>query len=285
MSSLTYVFDSDAAVDLDKIATDAHLQKGKDRKLDKAWGEAALAELEPELSMLQELLFGARTHSVLMVLQGRDSAGKDGVIKRVAGVLNPRGVHAVSFGVPSKEELSHDFLWRIHKHTPAQGELSIFNRSHYEDVLVTKVHGLVKKNVIEERYGHIRDFEELLCEHNTIVLKFFLHISKEEQYERLLAREADPVKAWKVNAGDWRERELWDDYTKAYETAIGRTATKRAPWHVVPADAKWFRNIAVATTLVEALRPFKKEWQAVLEKRAKDGKKEVDEFRASGESA
>src|SRR3712207_6308473 len=140
-----------------------------------------------------------------------------------------------------RSELEHDFLWRIHRHTPRKGELAIFNRSHYEDVLVVRVHDLAPKSLWKERFGHIRDFEELLAEHGTIVLKFFLHISKDEQKKRLLKREEDSRKAWKLNAGDWEDREHWDDYTEAYEEAISRTATKLAPWHIVPADAKWYR--------------------------------------------
>ena len=174
-------------------------------------------KLGQELFDLQDLLWGSRMNSVLVILQGRDSAGKDGAIKHVAGCLNPRGVHVTSFGVPTTEELEHDFLWRVHRQAPRKGEFAIFNRSHYEDVLVVRVHDSVPKSLWKERYEHIRDFEQLLAEHGTIVLKFFLHISKGEQKKRLLEREEDPRTAWKLNSGDWEERELWEEYTDAYE--------------------------------------------------------------------
>jgi PPK2 family polyphosphate:nucleotide phosphotransferase len=235
------------------------------KKADKDEAKKELEALGEELFDLQDLLWGARMNSVLIVLQGRDTAGKDGTIKHVAGFLNQRGVSVTSFGAPTPEELEHDFLWRIHRHTPRKGELAIFNRSHYEDVLVVRVHELVPQSLWKERYGHIRDFEELLVEHGTLVLKFFLHISREEQEQRLLEREQEPRKAWKINAGDWEDREHWDDYTKAYEEALSRTADERAPWTVVPADSKWYRNLVVARTLVEALRPYRKAWQEKLD--------------------
>jgi PPK2 family polyphosphate:nucleotide phosphotransferase len=223
------------------------------------------SKLGEELFDLQDLLWGAKRHSVLVILQGRDSAGKDGAVKHVAGFLNPRGVHVTSFGSPTPEELEHDFLWRIHRHTPRKGEFALFNRSHYEDVLVVRVHDLVPKPLWKERYGHIRDFEELLAEHGTIILKFFLHISSGEQKKRLLKREEDARKAWKLNTGDWEDREHWDDYTEAYEEAISRTATKQAPWIIVPADAKWYRNLVVARSIADALRPHRKTWQKHLD--------------------
>jgi PPK2 family polyphosphate:nucleotide phosphotransferase len=222
------------------------------------------AELSEELFDLQDQMWGAKVNSVLVVLQGRDSAGKDGAIKHVAGCLNPRGVRVHSFGVPTEEEREHDFLWRVHRHAPRLGEFAIFNRSHYEDVLVVRVRGLVPRKLWKERYGHIADFEELLTEHGTIVLKYFLHISKQEQKERLLERERDPRTAWKLNANDWKEREYWDDYTEAYEDAISRTAAPHAPWIVVPANAKWYRNLVVAESIVEALREHGKAWSKTL---------------------
>lgn len=240
---------------------------------------AELKSLGEELFELQDLLWGARTHSVLVVLQGRDTAGKDGAIKHVVGFLNPRGVQVVSFGVPTKEETEHDFLWRIHRHAPRRGEFSIFNRSHYEDVLVVRVHNLVPEPLWKERYGHIRDFEELLSEHNTIVLKYFLHISKGEQEKRLKERELDRTKAWKLNPNDWKEREKWDEYTEAYEEAISRTSHERAPWNVVPADAKWFRNLAIARSIVGALRPHKDTWQQKLDADGKSAMAELEAYR------
>jgi len=243
----------------------ADISEAPPQGVDRSEAKKELEALGDELFDLQDLLWGARMNSVLIVLQGRDTAGKDGVIKHVAGFLNPRGVSVTSFGVPTEEEREHDFLWRIHRHTPRKGEFSIFNRSHYEDVLVVRVHNLVPESLWKERYGHIRDFEELLVEHGTIVLKFFLHISREEQEKRLIEREKEPRKAWKINAGDWEDREHWDDYTVAYEEALSRTATKRAPWTIVPADSKWYRNLVVARAVVEALRPYREDWQKRLD--------------------
>lgn len=244
--------------------------------------EKALArfeELNAELFRLQELMWGARTHSVLVVLQGRDAAGKDGAIKHVVGALNPRGVHVVSFGVPTPEEREHDFLWRVHRHAPRLGELSIFNRSHYEDVLVVRVHDLLPKAIWKERFDHINGFEELLAEHGTIVLKFFLHISKKEQEKRLVEREKDPSTAWKLNVNDWKERERWGDYTEAYEDVMERCSTRFAPWHVVPADAKWYRNLVIAEAIVEAMRPHEKAWIEKLDADGADGRRELAEYR------
>jgi PPK2 family polyphosphate:nucleotide phosphotransferase len=226
--------------------------------------EKRFESLGEELFRLQDAMWGAKLHAVLVVLQGRDAAGKDGAIKHVAGSLNPRGVSVVSFGVPTAEELQHDFLWRVHRHAPPLGEFAIFNRSHYEDVLVVRVHELVPRKLWQARYRHIVDFERLLAEHNTIVLKYFLHITPEEQKERLLEREADPRTAWKINPNDWKERRYWAAYTQAYEDAIARTASREAPWVVVPANAKWYRNLVIAESIVEALRPHAAAWQAKL---------------------
>jgi PPK2 family polyphosphate:nucleotide phosphotransferase len=242
--------------------------------------EKRFESLGSELFDLQDAMWGAKLHSVLVVLQGRDAAGKDGAIKHVAGALNPRGVSVVSFGVPTTEERQHDFLWRVHRHAPRLGEFAIFNRSHYEDVLVVRVHKLAPKKVWKPRYEHIVDFEELLAESNTLVLKFFLHITKKEQKERLLEREERPETAWKLNAGDWQERELWDDYTGAYEDAISKTAAKRAPWIVVPANAKWYRNLVVAEVIADALRPYREEWLSKLKDMGKEAKATLREYRA-----
>lgn len=241
--------------------------------------ESHFASMADELFSLQDLMWGAKTHSVLIVLQGMDTAGKDGVIKHVAGCLNPRGTNVVSFGVPTKEELEHDFLWRVHRHAPRKGEFALFNRSHYEDVLVVRVNELVPEALWKERFGHIRDFEELLCEHDTIVLKFFLHISKGEQERRLLDREKDPSTAWKLNVNDWKTREKWSVFQDAYEDALRRCATPRAPWHIVPANSKWFRNVAVLTTIVETLRPYRKIWQRKLDDMGHKGAAELAEYR------
>ena len=238
-----------------------------------------LAGLAEELFELQDAMFGSRACSVLVVLQGRDGAGKDGAIKNVVGFLNPRGVNVVSFGVPTEEERQHDFLWRVHRHAPRKGEFSIFNRSHYEDVLVVRVHDLVPKSLWKERYGHIVDFEELLAEHGTIVLKYFLHITKEEQEERLLEREAQPDTAWKLNPNDWKEREFWDEYTEAYEDVISKTAAKHAPWTVVPANAKWYRNLVIAESICEALRAHRKDWKRKLDEMGKAGRAGLEAYR------
>jgi PPK2 family polyphosphate:nucleotide phosphotransferase len=186
-----------------------------------------------------------------------------------------------SFKVPTEEELAHDFLWRVHARTPAAGYIKIFNRSHYEDVLVARVHKLAPKKVWRGRYEHINHFERLLADAGTIILKFYLHISREEQEERLLAREQDATKFWKLSAGDWKERELWDDYTAAYEDAISRCSAEHAPWHVVPADRKWFRNLAVAEALRDALHPYRKGWLQALEEVGRRELEAIEEHRQS----
>jgi PPK2 family polyphosphate:nucleotide phosphotransferase len=239
-----------------------------------------LASLGQQLFELQDAMYGSKVHSALVVLQGRDSAGKDGTIKHVVGCLNPRGVNVISFGVPTTEERQHDFLWRVHRHAPRLGEFSIFNRSHYEDVLVARVHRLVPRKLWKERFGHIVDFEELLAEHGTIVLKYFLHITKKEQKKRLLEREEQPETAWKLNPNDWKERDYWDDYTEAYEDVISRTAAPHAPWTVVPANAKWYRNLVIAESLVDALRAQRKDWEKKLDAMGKAGKAELAAYRA-----
>ncbi|MBN9684846.1 MULTISPECIES: PPK2 family polyphosphate kinase [unclassified Corallococcus] len=262
-----------AKVKLERIATTPP------KKEDKEAAKEEFAALGEELFDLQDLLWGAKMNSVLIVLQGRDTAGKDGTIKHVVGSLNPRGVSVTSFGVPSTEEREHDFLWRVHLKAPRQGEFSIFNRSHYEDVLVARVNNLVPEKLWRSRYQHIRDFETLLAEHGTLVLKFFLHISQEEQEQRLLAREQEPRKAWKIAAGDWEDRKHWADYTRAYEDVFARTSTQQAPWHLVPSDAKWYRNLVVARAVAEALRPHREAWQARLDEVGKQKKAELRAWR------
>jgi len=253
-------------------------------KADKDASAAVLAELGAELSALQEWLYAAQTHSVLIVLQGLDTSGKDGTISHVMSSLNPQGCDVASFKVPTPLEMGHDFLWRVHQQAPAKGMMTIYNRSHYEDVLVTRVHKLIKKDVWEARYEHIKNYEKLLSDNNTIILKFFLHISKKEQEERLLAREKDEEKAWKLSPGDWEERQFWDSYTDAYQDALAATATKNAPWYIVPANHKWFRNLAIATALVETLRPYKDDWEEALKKLGEERKAELQEMRAGGEA-
>lgn len=267
----------------------AHRVTGKidlrniDSKVDggmtKEEGIAKTLELGRELDELQELLYAAGTHSLLVVLQGRDTAGKDGTMRGLSRFVSIQGVHVASFKVPTSDELAHDFLWRIHPHAPAKGQISFFNRSHYEDVLVVRVHNLAPEAVWWKRYETINEFEELLAESNTIIVKFCLHISKEEQEERLLAREAEVSKAWKLSAGDWKEREKWDDYTDAYDDALSKCSPDHAPWYVVSADRKWFRDLAVTETLVETLRPFREQWLERLEKIGEESKAELAEFR------
>lgn len=250
------------------------------KKMTREKARERFATLGEELFVLQDSMFGAKLNSVLVVLQGRDGAGKDGAIKHVVGSLNPRGVSVASFGVPTAEEREHDFLWRVHRHAPRLGEFSIFNRSHYEDVLVVRVHDLAPRRIWKERFGHIVDFEELLAEHGTIVLKYFLHITKKEQEERLLEREKDPKTAWKLNPNDWKEREHWDEFTRAYEDAISKTAAPHAPWIVVAANAKWYRNLVIAESIAEALRARRKAWDKKLEAMGRAGRDALDAYRA-----
>jgi len=241
--------------------------------------QARLAALGEELFELQDAMWGAKVSGVMVVLQGRDTAGKDGTIKHVAGYLNPRGVNVVSFGVPTQEERQHDFLWRVHRHAPRLGEFAIFNRSHYEDVLVVRVHDLVPRKLWKARYRHIADFEALLVEHGTIVLKYFLHISSQEQKARLLEREKAAAKAWKLNPNDWRDRERWDDFTEAYEDAISKTAAPHAPWTIVPANVKWYRNLVVAESIVEALREHRTRWKKTLDRMGREGRAALAAYR------
>ena len=262
-------------VALDKIST---LPPGD---MTREAAEEEFQELGQELFELQEMMFAAGTHSLLLVLQGRDAAGKDGTIKRVVGWLNPRGVSVTSFGVPTEQELDHDFLWRVHPHAPGRGQIAIFNRSHYEDVLVVRVHDLTPARLWRPRFEQINEFESLLVCHRTIVLKVFLHITADEQHERLLEREQEPEKAWKLNAKDWMERDFWDDYTRVYQDAIRRCATRHAPWYVVPADKKWFRNLAVAQAICEGLRPYKSVWKKRLANDGREGRAEVEALRRS----
>jgi len=253
--------------------------------LTKSAGNERLDALSEQLGELQELLFAAHRHAVLIVLQGMDTSGKDGTIKHVMSNVNPLGCRVEAFKVPTEEELAHDFLWRVHKVTPARGMMTILNRSHYEDVVVVRVRDLVPKSTWQQRCDHIVDFERLLADHGTLILKFFLHISREEQEARLLAREHDPSKAWKLSAADWRDRERWDDYMHAYEDAIVRTSTKHAPWHIVPADKKWFRNLAVAEATVDALAAYRDEWNDALRALAETKLAELRAMRKAGKSA
>ncbi|GGL89622.1 polyphosphate kinase [Deinococcus aerolatus] len=221
--------------------------------LDKAEGKAWAKALADELAHWQERLYAENRRSLLIVLQARDAGGKDGTVKHVIGTFNPNGVRISNFKVPSEEERAHDFLWRIHAQTPKTGMIAVFNRSHYEDVLVTRVHDMIDDNTARQRLEHIRNFETLLGDSGTRVLKFYLHVSKDEQEERLQARLDDPDKLWKFSAADLKERALWDKYTKVYEEALG-TSTAAAPWYVIPADRKWFRNVLISQIILDTLR-------------------------------
>lgn len=213
--------------------------------------------MHEQLAELQELLYASRQHKVLILLQGMDASGKDGTIRHVMGGFNPQGTRVVSFGKPDPQELSHDYLWRIHQHMPGKGEITVFNRSQYEDVLVVRVHDLVPKSDWKKRYAQINDFERMLSENGTLILKFFLQISKGEQRKRLQERIDDPTKRWKFQHGDLEERKLWSAYERAYEDALSQCSTPWAPWYIVPANQKWYRNYVVGTIVIDALKRLK----------------------------
>ncbi len=240
--------------------------KVKLKKLDPAYTgkhelqDEAKKETEAYLRKLFEqqiLLYAEHKHSILVVLQALDAGGKDGTIKHVFTALNPQGTFVTSFKQPTPAELAHDFLWRVHPHAPAKGEIAIFNRSHYEDVLVPWVHKLISKDTWTKRCQQIRDFEALLSENGTAILKFFLHTSKEEQLARFAQRLDDPKRNWKISESDYAERLLWDDYIEAFEDGIRATSTKEAPWYVIPADHKWFRNLAVSQIMADTMEDLK----------------------------
>jgi PPK2 family polyphosphate:nucleotide phosphotransferase len=231
-------------------------------KGNKAHGEAKVAQLTARLEPLQEMLHAEHKHKVLIVLQGMDTAGKDGVIRKVFEGIDPQGVQVANFKLPTPVELDHDYLWRAHQRVPANGEITIFNRSYYEDVLAVRVHDLVPPKVWQRRYAQINAFESMLVEEGLTVLKFFLHIDRVEQKKRLQARLDEPHKRWKFNEGDLKERDLWADYTKAYEAMLSKTSTADAPWYIVPANSKWYRDFVIATVLVETLRGLKMRYPA-----------------------
>ena len=220
---------------------------------DKETALATEAALEASLTSLQERLWAEAKHPLLIVLQGIDASGKDGTIRKVMDAFNPMGCEVTSFKVPTPLDLSHDYLWRVHPHAPAKGSISIFNRSHYEDVLVVRVHNYVPETVWRKRYRQINDWERMLAEEGTTIVKFFLHIDRDEQKKRLEARISDPTKSWKFSMGDLPERALWDEYTKAFEECLERTSTAAAPWYLIPANRKWFRNLAVSRILEDTL--------------------------------
>ena len=228
-------------------------------------GKEALQKLNAELELLQEQLYAEGKHRLLIVLQAMDTGGKDGAIRAVFEGVNPQGVKVASFKTPTPVELSHDYLWRVHQQTPGKGEMVIFNRSQYEDVLVVRVHNLAPEEVWSKRYQHIREFERLLADEGTTILKFYLHIDLEEQAERFLARVEDPTKQWKFNPGDLDERARWDDYMKAYEDMLNQTSTAWAPWYVIPSNKKWYRNWLISKIVIKTLKNLDRRYPAPVE--------------------
>ncbi|MDR3211116.1 MAG: polyphosphate kinase 2 family protein [Planctomycetota bacterium] len=244
-------------IDLSKYKTDMTKGvAGKDVAREK------LAEEVRKIDILQRKLYAEAKNGLLVVFQAMDTGGKDGVIRKVFGPLNPQGVTVASFKRPNPKELSHDYLWRIHPLVPARGMIRVFNRSHYEDVLVHQVHALLPESVLKERYRQINDFERYLGENGIAVIKFFLHISKEEQKSRLESRLKDPNKRWKFEPGDLAERKFWDKYQEAYSQVMGKCATPAAPWYVIPADNKWYRDLLVAEIIKARLEEFKPSYPA-----------------------
>ena len=234
-------------VDLSTISTD------EDGGLGKSQGKDAFHKLVRRMQELQELMFAEGKHALLVVLQAMDAGGKDSTIRKVFGPINPEGCYAVAFKSPTAAELNRDFLWRIHQHTPEKGRMAIFNRSHYEDVLIALVQDLVERERGQKRYEHINNFEKMLNDEGTVVLKFYLHISKDYQKERLQRRLERPDKWWKFEPADLNERKKWDEYHEAHQVAISRTSHDWAPWYIIPAENRWYRNLLIAQTLVETL--------------------------------
>jgi len=219
----------------------------------KAESQTVFDELRDELQALQKVLYAQNKHRILIVLQAMDTGGKDGCVKHVFSRVDPQGVTVKAFKKPSEEELAHDFLWRVHPHVPGNGQIVIFNRSHYEDILAVRVKKLFGDEVWKRRYRHVIEFERMLAEEGTTIIKMFLHISKDEQKRRLDSRLANPAKHWKFNPDDLSDRARWSDFQKAYEDLIEKTSTEQAPWFIIPGDRKWYRNLVVARILVEAL--------------------------------
>ena len=240
---------ADRPIQLEQIPAD-----GRRYFNDRKTAELEFSELRDELILLQRRLYAEGRHKLLVVFQAMDAGGKDGTIRRVFRGVNPQGVRVTSFKVPSKQELAHDFLWRVHAAVPAKGMIGVFNRSHYEDVLVVRVHDIVPESVWRSRYPHINNFERLLAESGTTILKFYLHISKEEQRERFQDRIDVPEKNWKFSLEDLEKRKYWNDYMLAYEEMLIETTTEWAPWHIIPANQKWYRNLAVTRAIVAVLR-------------------------------
>ena len=225
-----------------------------ERTGDKAKDQLALQKLAVEINALQDILHGQSKHKILLILQGMDASGKDGTIKHVFSECDPLGIRLASFKGPTPEELAHDYLWRVHKQVPQKGEIVIFNRSHYEDVLIVKVHDWIDEAECKRRFAQINEFERMLTETGTVIIKCYLHISKQEQKQRMQERLDDPTKTWKFNPNDLKERDLWNKYMAAYENAMRATSTENAPWYVVPADSKTNRNLLISRLLLDALK-------------------------------
>ena len=242
--------------DADALPLRDPAQKNKNGALKEQERELTV-QLTDQIAVLQEMLYAQRKHKVLLVLQGMDTAGKDGTLKALFSRINPMGLRAVSFRTPTATELAHDVLWRVHAQVPVWGEIAIFNRSHYEDVLITRVQDMIDEKECKRRYAHICDFERMLSETGTMIIKIFLHISKEEQRKRLQERIDDPNKQWKFDPNDLVQRQKWDAYQRAYENAIAATNTDQSPWYIVPANSKTHRNLVVATLLLEILQGLK----------------------------
>lgn len=255
-----YLVKPESKLDLGKIDTN-------ERALFEEGGKAeslkAFEVLRDELQHLQKLLYAQNKHRVLVVIQAMDTGGKDGCVKHVFSRIDPQGIHVRAFKKPNEEELARDFLWRVHEKVPRNGELVIFNRSHYEDILAVKVKKIFPDNVWKQRYRHIVEFERMLAEEGTTIVKIYLHISKEEQKVRLESRLENPDKHWKFNPDDLKDRALWNEFRKTYEDLIAKTSTKYAPWYVVPADRKWYRNLVVARIMVDTLKSLNMEFPAI----------------------
>lgn len=252
------------------------------RGISKSDAEKAIAKHVEKLAVLHDLLYAEHKRSLLIVLQGMDASGKDGTIRHVMAGVNPQGCSVVSFRQPSAMELDHDFLWRIHAAIPPKGAIGIFNRSHYEDVLIARVHELVPRAVWEKRYEQINDFEKILTANNVCILKFFLHMSSSEQKKRFEGRLQDPRKNWKASAADFRERERWDEYQSAYEDAIAKCATPEAPWYIIPSDHKWFRNFVVGEAIVRTLESFRMKYPKVAASTLDEMQGELNSGRGRG---
>jgi len=280
-------------VNLKEIDPDFTAEHANEKHADKQ-----VKKLDGQLRELQYLIYSEGKRSLLICLQALDAAGKDGTINHVLGSMNPQGTRVHGFKGPTKEELAHDFLWRIQQQVPKTGEVVIFNRSQYEDVLVARVHNLVPPEVWSTRYEKINEFEKQLVANGTHIIKFFLHISPEEQLRRFKLRLDDPARHWKISEGDYTEREFWDDYTRAYEAALSKTSTEHAPWYVIPSNNKWFRNLAVAKIVVETMKSLgmqlpepkvdieairQKYHQAEQKEEKKIGKQKWDKFIAKEE--